>query len=160
MSNKRTKIIVDIFMTVFIILSFIRWDNANFAFHAIVGIGCTLFFVLHIFIHRKWLKATTKSCFMGKLSKVLKGKYIINMFLLVVWGISIITGFIAIAPFFSETYEVFLWGRVHGITARIGLALIIIHIVQHLPQIKSYIGIKKQRSEPNAKNAILKESGC
>jgi len=154
MNSKRAKIIIDIFMTVFLALSFIRWEASNFAFHAIVGIGCTLFFGLHIFVHRKWLRATTKSCFTGKLNKSLKGKYIINMFLLVVWGVSIVTGFIAIVPFFRETYVGFMWGRLHGMTARIGLAFVIIHIIQHLPQIKSYMGIKK-RSEQNAANAAF-----
>jgi len=142
-------------MTVFLVLSFIRWDNSNFVFHAIVGVGCTLFFALHIFVHRKWLMATIKSCFAGKLSKALTGKYVINMFLLVIWSISIITGFIAIVPFSRETYAGFMWGRLHGITARIGLALVIVHIIQHLPQIKSYFGIKKQRSGLNAKNAAF-----
>ena len=131
-------------MTIFLILSFVRWEASNFAFHAIVGVGCTLFFAMHIFIHRKWLKATTKSCLAGKLNKALRWKYIIDILLLVVWGISIGTGFIAIAPFLSETVGRSLWGGLHGVTARIGLALLVIHVVQHLPQIKSYIGIKKR----------------
>ena len=160
MNSRTTKIIVDILMTIFLILSFVRWEDSNFAFHAIVGIGCALFFTVHIFIHRKWIKAVTKSCFAGKLNKTLRGKYIINIILLAVWGVSIVTGFIAIVPFFRENYMGFVWGRLHGITARIGLALIVIHIIQHLPQIKSYLGIKKrasiERSELNAKNAILK----
>jgi len=132
-------------MTIFLILSFIRWEAGNFAFHAIVGIGCTLFFAVHLFIHRKWLKATTTSCFAGKLNKALRGKYIINVLLSAVWTVSIVTGFIAIVPFFSENAAVgFAWGRFHGMTARIGLALVVIHIIQHLPQIKAYLGIKKQ----------------
>ena len=142
MNRKRTKIIVDILMTVFLILSFIRWEASNFAFHAVVGIGCTLFFSLHILIHRKWIKAVTKSCFSGKLSKALRWKYIVNMLLLLVWGVSIVTGFVAIAPFFSAGISV--WGAIHGVTARIGLALVVIHIIQHIPQIGSYIGMKKR----------------
>ncbi|MCL2838592.1 MAG: hypothetical protein FWE04_05970 [Oscillospiraceae bacterium] len=162
MNSRTKKIVVDILMTIFLILSFVRWEDSNFAFHAIVGMGCALFFTAHIFIHRKWLKAVTKSCFAGKLNKNLRRKHIVNIILLVVWGISIVTGFLAIIPFFRENYMGFAWGRLHGITARIGLALIVIHIIQHLPQIKSYLGIKKrsnnERSELNAKNAILKES--
>jgi len=144
MNSKRTKIIVDILMTVFLILSFIRWDGIGGAtYHIIVGSACTLFFAVHIFIHRKWIKAVTKSCFTGKLNKTLKGKYIINMLLLVVWSISIITGFFAIAPFFNDLGGSGI-GRLHGITARVGLGLIVVHIIQHIPQIKSYIGIGKR----------------
>ena len=144
MNSKRTKIVVDILMTIFLILSFIRWDASNFAFHAIVGIGCTLFFSMHIFIHRKWIKAVTKSCFAGKLNKALRGKYIIDMLLLAVWGVSIVTGFLAIVPFLGDAGGISIWGRLHGITARIGLVLVIVHIIQHLPQIKSYLGMKKR----------------
>jgi len=34
MNNKRAKIIVDICMTIFLMLSFVRWGNSNFSFHA------------------------------------------------------------------------------------------------------------------------------
>ena len=144
MNSKSAKIIVDILMTAFLILSFIRWDGTGGAiYHIVVGSACALFFAVHIFIHRKWIKVVTKSCFAGKLNNTLKGKYIIDMLLLVVWGISIITGFFAIAPFFNEMGGSGI-GRLHGITARIGLGLIVIHIIQHIPQIKSYIGIGKR----------------
>ena len=146
MNSKKTKIIVDILMTIFLILSFIRWDGFGGAiYHIVVGIACALFFCLHIFIHRKWIKATTKSCFAGKLGKALRGKYIVDMLLLVIWGVSIVTGFIAVVPFFGEIEAGLGWGRIHGLTARIGLVLIIVHIVQHIPQIKSYLGIKNER---------------
>ncbi|MCL2361580.1 MAG: hypothetical protein FWC73_07195 [Defluviitaleaceae bacterium] len=145
MNKKPTKIIVDIIMTIFLILSFVRWDGTGGAiYHIIVGSACALFFSIHICIHRKWIAATTKSCFAGKLKKAVQGKYIIDIILLVVWGISIITGFIALGPFFNEAADDFAWGRLHGITARVGLVLIIIHVIQHIPQIKSYLGIKKR----------------
>ena len=144
MNSRRTKIAVDILMTVFLILSFIRWDGTGGAvYHIFVGSACALFFAVHVFIHRKWIKAVTKSCLTGKLNKALKWKYIVNMLLLLVWSISIITGFFAIAPFFNEIGS-FAIGRLHGITARVGLGLIVVHIIQHIPQIKSYIGIGKR----------------
>jgi len=148
MNSKRTKIIVDILMTVFLTLSFIRWDNmGGFIYHAIVGTACAVFFSLHIFIHRKWIKAVTKSCIEGKLNKSLKWKYIVDMLLLVLWSVSVLTGFIAIIPFLGEAEGISMWGRIHGVTARIGPAFIIIHAVQHIPQIKSYLGIKKRTKQ-------------
>jgi len=147
MDSKRMKILVDISMVIFIILSFVRWDGMGGAiYHFVVGTGCALFFGLHVFIHRKWIKATTKSCFAGTLNKTLRGKYVVNVLLLSVWGISIVTGFMALGPFLSHMEGVSIIGRLHGITARIGLILVVIHAVQHLPQIKSYLGIKKQVS--------------
>ena len=145
MKSRRAKIIVDILMTIFLILAFIRWDGTVGAiYHIVVGALCAFFFALHIFIHRKWIKATTKSLFARTMNKSLIGKYIIDILLLAAWSISIITGFIAIAPFFSELEGGFGWGRLHGITARIGLLLIVVHVVQHIPQIKSYLGLKKK----------------
>ena len=144
LNSKRTKIIVDILMVIFLVLAFIRWDGLGGAiYHIVVGTACAFFFAAHIFIHRKWIKSATKSCFTGKLNKTLRGKYIVNMLLLTVWSVAIVTGFIAIVPFLGETEGVSAWGRLHGVTARIGLGLVVIHIMQHMPQIKSYIGIKK-----------------
>jgi len=145
MNNKNTKVLVDLLMTIFLILSFVRWEAANFAFHAIVGIGCTLFFALHILIHRKWIASVTKSCLAGKLNPSIKWKYIVNMLLLAFWAISIVTGFLAIIPFSDEAGGRSLWGGLHGITARIGLLLVVVHAIQHWPQIRSYLGIRKHQ---------------
>jgi len=132
-------------MTIFLILSFIRWDGVSGAiYHIVVGSACALFFSIHVYIHRKWIKATIKSCFAGKLSKALRGKFAVDILLILFWSISIITGFIAIVPFFNEREDGFRWGSFHGVTARIGLVFIIIHIIQHIPQIKSYLGVKKR----------------
>ncbi|MCL2365232.1 MAG: hypothetical protein FWC71_11290 [Defluviitaleaceae bacterium] len=151
MNNRRTKIMVDIFMMVFLILSFVRWDGTGgFIYHAVVGSACALFFGVHVFIHRKWIVSVSKSFFGEKLNRKLREKYVVNMLLLLVWGVSIVTGFLAIAPFFDDVGGAGM-GRLHGITARIGLVLIVVHVVQHLPQIKSYLGLgkrgKKNRSD-------------
>ena len=140
-NSRRTKIIVDILMTIFLILSFIRWEDSNFAFHAIVGTGCALFFTLHVCIHWKWLKAVTKSFLGGKLNKPLRWKYAIDVLLLAVWGIAIATGFLAIGYFTFGIEGMAGLSRLHGATLRIGLVLVVIHVFQHIPQIKSYIGI-------------------
>ena len=149
MNSRRAKIIVDILMTIFLILSFVRWEASSFAFHAIVGTACKLFFILHICIHRKWIAALTKSCFTGKLNKSLKWKYIVNMLLLAIWTVAILTGFIAVVPFWDGVVGVSIWGRIHGLTARIGLVLILVHAVQHWPQIRSYFGMKKKSANKN-----------
>ena len=145
MSNRTTKMIVDLLMTIFLILSFVRWEDSNFVFHAIVGIGCTLFFTWHVCIHRKWIKATTKSLIEGKLSKALRGKYAMAVLLLAVWGIAIATGFLAIGYFSLGIETMAGFSRLHAVTSRIGLVLVVIHIFQHIPQIKSYMKIEKKR---------------
>ena len=147
-NSKAIKIIIDIFMTVFLTLSFIRWEDSHFAFHIIVGTGCALFFALHVYIHWKWLKNVTKSIHEGKLNKGLRWKYLIDVLLLVVWGIAITTGFLAIGYFTFGIEGMTVFSRLHATTSRIGLVLVAIHIFQHMPQIKSYLGIKNR---PNMK---------
>lgn len=138
-------------MTIFMILSFVRWSGDP-TFHFVAGIACTLFFAVHVFIHRKWLKATTKVCFSGKANQTLIGKYCIDILLLLIWTICIVTGFLAIGSFVGDSEIMVIFGRIHGITARIGLALVIIHIVQHRVQIKSYFGNKKRNSAEKGDN--------
>ena len=144
MSSRSTKIIVDILMTVFLILSFIRLDGDP-TFHIIVGSACSLFFAVHVLIHRKWLKAITKSCLAGKLNKKHKGKYVVNILLLIIWSVAIITGFLAIGYFVGEIEGMAVFSRIHGISSRVGLLFIVVHVVQHQAQIKSYFGKRKQK---------------
>ena len=152
-SSRTTKIVVDILMTVFLILSFVRWDDIHFAFHAIVGTACAVFFTLHVCIHWKWLRATTKSFLEGKLTKALKGKYMIDVLLLVVWGIAILTGFLAVGYFVGGVESMAGFSRLHAVTSRIGLVLAAIHAFQHLPQIKSYIGIENKAKGAKAQGS-------
>jgi hypothetical protein len=129
-------------MTVFLVLPFIRWEQDGATFHFIVGSACALFFAAHICIHRKWIKAVTKSCFAGKLNKNTIWKYPVNMLLLLVWSVSIVAGVLAAGHFVFEIERLSMFGRFHGITARIGLGFVVIHLVQHWKQIASYFGIK------------------
>ena len=146
MAKKRTKIIIDIVMTIFVVLSFVRWDAHNAMFHFIVGTACAAAFVAHVFVHRKWVVAVTISFFTGKIKKKMLGKYLVDLALLLVWDVSIITGFLAIGYFWGGVAEMAVFSRIHGVTARVGLALVIVHVIQHIPQIKSYF---KKRGRQN-----------
>jgi len=129
MKSRSAKIVVDLCMTTFLALSFVRWESDP-TFHLIVGTSCTLFFTLHVIIHRKWLVSVTRSCLEGKMNWALRGKYVVDLLLLVVWGISVATGVLAV------WFDAF--GRIHGLSARLGLVLVVIHVVQHRGQIRSY----------------------
>ena len=49
-------------MTLFVILSFVRWEGENgFIFHALVGTIFTLLVALHLYLNRKWLISVTAS---------------------------------------------------------------------------------------------------
>lgn len=151
MGGKTAKIAVDICMAIFLALSFVRWDGDP-AFHFAVGVACALFFAIHVCIHRKWLKAVTKNCFAGKLNKAAKGKYVVDVFLLAVWSIVIITGFLAIGSYVGGISRMHVFSRIHGISARLGLLLIVFHVIQHRSQIVSYFRGKASRQNENKDN--------
>jgi hypothetical protein len=129
-------------MLVFIILSAIRWENDP-TFHIMAGSICALLFFAHVFLNRKWLVSTTKSIKSGKATTKIKRQYLTDVFLLIFWSIAIVTGLLAIQPYLSETESITRFGRIHGVSVRIGIAVVFIHIIQHLKQIRSYLGIKK-----------------
>lgn len=137
MTNRTKKIIVDLGMTIFIILSFVRWDG-NPTFHIIVGIACTIFFILHICLHRKWLMTQTRKVVQGKARAKVARLYLVDALLLVIWSISVITGIFAILPYLAEPGGASWLGSAHGMTARLGAVLAVIHLFQHLKQIRSY----------------------
>ncbi|MCL2579866.1 MAG: hypothetical protein FWE32_07505 [Oscillospiraceae bacterium] len=136
MSAKNQMMLVDLFMTAFLILSFIRWEGSG-AFHFVVGTICLLAFALHIWLHRKWLKATTGALLAGKLSPKLRAKYLVDALLLIVWVAAIVTGILAVVPFLDGVSPSPA-GRLHGVSSRLAVPLLLIHIFQHRGQIRSY----------------------
>ena len=151
-NSRKAKITVDIFMTIFLTLSFIRWSgDGGFIFHAVVGSAFILLVAAHLFLNRRWIAAVTKSVIARKANKKTKRLYIVDMILIVVWGIAIITGFLAIPSFVNDVESFYVVGRIHAISSRIGAVIILIHIYQHLGHIRSYIGLKKR---PKAENSV------
>ncbi|MCL1992957.1 MAG: hypothetical protein FWG66_08425 [Spirochaetes bacterium] len=145
MSNKTGKITVDVFITIFAILSFVRWEGATgFIFHAIVGSVFALLAIVHIALNRQWIAGVTKQLLAGKANKKAKPLYITSMILIAIWGIAIASGFLAI-PWFVNGRETFYpFSRIHAVSSRIGAVFILVHIYQHLGHIRSYMGINKK----------------
>jgi len=146
---KLIKIIIDILMLVFVILSIIRWDGDP-TFHIVAGSGCTLFFAIHLWLNIKPFKAMTRKFI--KLNKKMKLQYGIDLVLILVWSVVIISGFIALPSYLSEVETAFKIGRLHGIFARVGCGFIVIHVVQHFKQILSYF----RRKQKNKRDVIEK----
>ena len=134
---KVAKIIVDIFMLVFIILSVVRWDGDP-TFHIVVGSGCILFFTVHFLLNIKPLITMTKK--FKKIKIKIKLQFIVDVFLIIVWGTAIITGFIDLPFYIGEVTGI---GKLHGIFARVGCGISVIHLLQHYKQIWSYFKCKK-----------------
>lgn len=142
MKNKLLKIIVDVLLFFSLILSIRSWDS-NLTIHIFVGITFAFLLAIHIFLNRKWLVSITKAFRAGKLSKKLKWKNSINFLLLFVWIIAILSGFLTIGFAICEKEFLFAFSRIHGVSIRLGSALIIVHVIQNHKQIGSYIKRKR-----------------
>ena len=153
LSNRRAKIAVDVLMTIFVIMSFVRWDGSGgLIFHAVVGTVFALLAAVHLHLNRKWLVSVTKSMMARATNKKIKRLYAVNMALIVLWSIAIITGFLAI-PAFIQGAEADIFGRIHGVSSRIGGVVIFVHIYQHWGQIRSYLGLKGNQRAKSGDNA-------
>ena len=137
---KVTKIVIDILMLVFVILSLLRWSGDP-TFHIIIGGSFCLLFIVHFLLNIKIFVSMTKK--LGKLKLLLKLQYAVDMVLLIIWSIVTVAGVIAAINYLSAGSSVGGIGRLHGILGRVGCGFIGIHIIQHIKQILSYFKLKK-----------------
>jgi|GEM_PF-1158768 len=145
--TRKNRIIINIFMAIFVILSFTIIEGVVML-HIIIGSVCTLLFAAHVLINKKWMVNMTKSYVKGKLSSKIKRKYIVNLALIAVWSVCIVAGFPAIGYYFGGIEGMQFASRLHYVTSRWGLLLIIVHIFQHWGQIKSYFKIRETDGSP------------
>ena len=132
-------------MTIFIILSFVRWSGNNgLIFHSVVGTVFSLLVAVHLYLNRKWVVAVTKSIKEGKANKKMRRLYTVDMILIAVWSVAIITGFLAIPSFVYGIEAFWIFSRLHAILVRLGGVIILVHIFQHWGQIRSYFRLKKK----------------
>ena len=142
MTNKQRKITVDVLMLIFVVLSFVRWDGASgFVFHAIVSSIFIILIIMHLWLNRNWIFSTVDAIREKRANKKTKQLFAVNLSLIIVWDITIITGFLAIPSFIYGLESFYIFGRIHAISSRIGAVLIIIHIFQHLAHIRGYLGL-------------------
>jgi len=137
---KLAKIIVDVLMLIFVILSLVRWDGDP-TFHIVVGSIFSVLLIIHFLLNIKTSVSMTKK--FRKLRVKIKLQYVIDVILVAIWSAAIITGIIATFYYLNSEFSINGTGRLHGMLGRIGCGFILIHIVQHIKQIRSYFVFKK-----------------
>jgi len=139
---KPVKIIVDIAMLVFLVLSLLRWEGDP-TFHITVGSVFAILFIVHFILNfRPFIKMTEK---FGKLKIQIKLQYIVDVLLIIIWSIVIVVGICSAFNYFNTGSFSYGFGRLHGILGRIGCGFIGIHLVQHIKYICSYFKVKKHQ---------------
>lgn len=149
LQSRTLRIIVDVLMLVFLILSLSGWVGRE-VFHYIAGSICFLLFAVHLYINRKWMPSVKKAYKTDKLEKSVKRRYRVNQFLIITWTLTFISGILAmIGHMFEIESLIAAFGGhpgLHVLFSRLGLAAIICHVIQHGKQIASYIKLKKSVS--------------
>jgi len=139
-SLKPVKIIVDIAMLVFVVLSLLRWSGDP-TFHIVVGSSFCLLFIVHFILNfRPFLKMAEN---FGKLKILIKLQYVVDVLLIIIWSIVFVAGIYSAFSYFTTGSFSHGFGRLHGVLGRIGCGFIGIHIVQHIKQILSYFKVRK-----------------
>ena len=141
-SMKPVKITVDILMLVFVILSLMR-QRGDPTFHYFVGGIFGALFIIHFLLNFKTFISMSKKH--GKLKTLMKFQYVVDIVLILIWSGTIITGIIAAANINTDSSIQGL-SRLHGMLGRVGCGFILIHIIQHFRQIRSYFKIQKKEN--------------
>jgi flavodoxin len=146
LQSRTSRIIVDVFMLIFLILSLFGWVGRE-VFHYIAGSTCFLLFAVHLYINRKWMSSVKKGYRTGELGKSVKRRYRVNQFLIATWSLTFISGLCAmIGHIFEIESLIALFGGhpgLHVLFSRLGLVAIACHVIQHGKQIASYFKLKK-----------------
>jgi len=137
---KHVKIIIDILMLAFVVLSLLRWSGDP-TFHIIVGSSFCLLLIVHFLLNIKMFISMTKK--LRKLKLLMKLQYAVDVVLLIIWSIVTVVGVIAAINYLDAGSSIGGIGRLHGILGRVGCGFIGIHIIQHIKQIFSYFKVKK-----------------
>jgi len=125
-------------MVVFIAIAMLGWRGHR-PLHIFIGSACTLLFIIHVILNSRVLASFTKSIAKGKASVKIKLQCLIDYLLIIVWAITIITGFLALSARFGGAASLLVFSRVHGVAAWVGCVIVLIHFIQHIKQIRSYL---------------------
>lgn len=137
---KRSAIIVDIILLA-IYLLVANPVITGFAVHEWLSIGILLVFLVHIVMHYDWVIDVMRDGFRNPSLKR-TGRLVLNILTFIVLIVCAVSGllvsgdFLRTLGFFAPGY--FLWGPLHRASAKLLLALIIVHILIHLRQMVAY----------------------
>ena len=62
---------------------------------------------------------------------IYKGNTKTNILLVAVWGMVIVTGFLALGAILGNIEGLIVFGRIHSLAVRLSLAYTVIHLFQH-----------------------------
>ena len=134
--TQRVKILVDICLVVLLVLLFFTEDILSV--HTFLGYALIPVIIIHLLLNGKWLVASTKKLFSGKLTS--KSRYMYALFIGLTIAFSVCIGS-GIALLYSS---ISFMCDLHEISAYVCVALVILHVQVHWKYIKSFFSNKSK----------------
>jgi hypothetical protein len=138
----RHNFIIDIIATVVYIIA-ANPLITGLAVHEWVGLGIIIVFIVHCAAHYDWVLATIRH----HNDKVSVANLILDIVTLVVFMVVTISGLMVsryLLPLFGFVAPgYFFWNPLHSISAKVLLALLLVHVVVHWKWLASFISRRK-----------------
>jgi len=135
--TKSAKILIDICLILLLLLLFLTEDFISI--HTFLGYALIPVIIMHLLLNGKWLAASTRKLFNGKLTW--KSRYMYGLFVGLAIAFSVCIGS-GIALLYSSISFIC---ELHEISAYICVVLVILHVQVHWKYIKSFF-ISKPRA--------------
>lgn len=143
-TNKKTKIILDIVMTLLLVLMCNKMV-LGLAFHEIGGLCLIFLFIIHNIYNWNWTKGATKGLLKNKLSKKAVFSYFINFLLALSLLMIAISGILISKTIFTDiSSNNIIWKGIHIGTGALAVILIGVHIGLHWNSVVKRIAIFKK----------------
>ncbi|MDR0500037.1 MAG: DUF4405 domain-containing protein [Coriobacteriales bacterium] len=142
----RTLLIIDAIATV-VYLLVANPLVTGLAIHEWLSLGCIVVFVVHTAIHHEWLHVTF-AAIRNRAWKSNIGHLLLDSATLIVFMVATVSGLMVsrhILPAFGLVARgYFFWNPLHSISAKLLLALLLVHVVTHIPWLLGVIKSKRK----------------
>ena len=141
--SKTQRLLLNLLQILFIVAAVLAWGH-SLTLHALAGICFTFLSVWHLRLNRKMFVSIGKFFRAGVKNTKLKWQFQISILATSFWSIAIISGLLGlIAVFYTGDVEQAAFVHVHGVLARVGCVMVLIHIIQHHKHIAAYLAAGK-----------------
>ena len=109
--------------------------------HEWLGLGVAVVFLVHVALHWDWLVDAFRTAF-GRPSLARTGNLVLDALILVAFMVCTVSGLLVsgdVLPafgYYAEGY--YFWGPLHAASAKLVLALLLVHVMMHWRWITSF----------------------
>ena len=125
--------------------------------HEWLGLGLLVVFLIHFIVHYDWMVDTLRN-FFTKPTFSRQGNLIVDCLILIVFMTAIVSGIgisgAVLLDFGLYVEGYYFWGPIHSVSAKLLLALLVIHMVVHWRWMVSFMrGEKDEGNVSKTRNA-------